>query len=695
MRRYSSPEELGRELQAKFPQYEGRDAAELGRKYAAKRPDLVRIEATAAPELRPAAEMGYTDIDVGETISNLPLDLLDVTVETGKGLYDIAEQALRTPVSEGVLASLGRLGAGGIDVLAEKAGVEGVDLASPESEAAARQMGTEFTKSLSPENIEKRPAQALANALSVIPARGLLTGLSGAAKAAKAPRTAQALQTARKAVDYIDPTTTAYTATKKGAGAVKRRAEDFVGSVRQRGDRKLKEEYAEAALGFSTSVGEAAVRELRDLSNARGERWINRFRAWRGMPREEAFNKAFGEIRKATGEINKRASDSYDAAINKLSDVMSKPFRTAAVEGDALATLKQQVIDSITSNVEGAAIRDVRTVGYTPSGARGGEVVKYKVSFGDASGIDDKMRSVIASDIEEILNWNPNITGKQIHDWRRNLDQKISKMDSPTMPDGSPAPGQRAFGGRTRLRKTLADNIENAYGDRYKEAMRDYRRITEVKERLHNSFKITGTSLDKSKRETIIAELSNTYNPNARQGFRPDLLREFEELSGNEHIMAMTLGTLFQPFVSKGLAQRSELANIISMTGTALTGVATGDPVTTAVVFGLTQIPQQILYNPRMASEMIVRLSKGKEPGFRSKMAGAVDAMAKNYDKLPQPAKDFLKTLPPNTPMKVALERLANEAGYDITDISAAEGTQENKRLLRSLSRAGQTPPSR
>ena len=45
--------------------------------------------------------------------------------------------------------------------------------------------------------------------------------------------------------------------------------------------------------------------------------------------------------------------------------------------------------------------------------------------------------------------------------------------------------------------------------------------------------------------------------------------------------------------------------------------------------------------------------------------------------------------------MKVALERLANEAGYDITDISAAEGTQENKRLLRSLSRAGQTPPSR
>ena len=159
--------------------------------------------------------------------------------------------------------------------------------------------------------------------------------------------------------------------------------------------------------------------------------------------------------------------------------------------------------------------------------------------------------------------------------------------------------------------------------------------------------------------------------------------------------MAMTLGTLFQPFVSKGLAQRSELANIISMTGTALTGVATGDPVTTAVVFGLTQIPQQILYNPRMASEMIVRLSKGKEPGFRSKMAGAVDAMAKNYDKLPQPAKDFLKTLPPNTPMIVALERLANEAGYDITDISAAEGTQENKRLLRSLSRAGQTPPSR
>ena len=627
-------------------------------------------------------------------------------------MYDIAEQALTTPVSEGVLASLGRLGAGGIDVLAEKAGVEGVDLASPESEAAARQMGTEFTKSLSPENIEKRPAQALANALSVIPARGLLTGLSGAAKAAKAPRTAQALQTARKAVDYIDPTTTAYTAAKKGAGAVKRKAGDFVHSVRQRGDRKLKEEYAEAALGFSTSVGEAAVRELRDLSNARGERWINRFRAWRGMPRDDAFAKAFNEFGSAVRKVKDKAQNAYAIAEDRLGPILRKPLNEAQPE--ALENLQGQ-LRTIIEEYQGA-VRFERPAAKAskapvgggwdtdPTALSGADYTipstqgrgKYVVDFTDAEVIPTaagNLKEKIATEFERFLNMDPNeVTGLDIHKLRKDLDRTIDNM-----PGGGGADDiyRGPFRVRTDLRSALSDALETTYGAEYRAAMADYRKVAEMQRDMYNTFKVTGSGVDRKRREAVLAELANAFNPNARQALRPSLLREFEELSGNQNIMAMTLGTLFQPFVSKGLAQRSELANIISMTGTALTGVATGDPVTTAVVFGLTQIPQQILYNPRMASEMIVRLSKGKEPGFRSKMAGAVDAMAKNYDKLPQPAKDFLKTLPPNTPMKVALERLANEAGYDITDISAAEGTQENKRLLRSLSRAGQTPPSR
>lgn len=707
-------EQLGRELQAKFPQYKGRDAAELGRKYQAKRPDLVKfvLEETAPSQ----KEMEYTDIDPGELLSNLPGDIAQVTGETVEGLYDIAGQALTTPISEGVIASLARLGAGGVDVLAEKAGIEGVDIGSPQSEAAARQMGTQFAESFDPENLEKRPAQAVSNALSIIPTRGILTGLGQAAKAGKMPRAASALSKVRKGVDAIDPTTMAYTGAKSVVGGAARKGQDFIDSVRQRGDKKLKEEYAEAALGFSTSTGEAAVRELRDLSNTRGEQWINRFRSWRGMPREEAFAKAFDEFSDAVRQVKEKAQQSYSIAEDRLGPVLRRPLEEVKpgsveeMQGALIGVIEEyggsyNVLPSSYKR-ELVGLQETKS----PIFSRGrdlppaqqpvyGEVVdkpsRFEVSFEGAEVIPGatNLKGILAKEFEDFLNLDPTeVTGMEIHKLRKNLDKTINNMPG----GGDPSDIYKGpFRVRTELREALSNALETTYGEQYRTAMADYRKVAELQRDMYNTFKITGSSVDKARREAVLAELANTYNPNARQALRPDLLREFEELSGNENILAMTLGTLFQPFVSKGLAQRSELANIISMTGTALTGAMTGDPITTAVVFGLSQLPQQVLYNPRMASEMIVRLSKGKKPGYRSKVAGAVDAMAKTYDKLPPTAQRFIKSLPPNTPMKVALERLANETGFDITDVSAEEGTQENQRLLKSLSRAGTTPPSR
>ena len=724
MRTYSSYEALGAELIAKFPQYQGRNPAELGRKYEAKRPDLVKVVATEAAQAQ--RDMEYTDIDPGELVSNLPGDVLQVTGETVEVLFDVGMQALTTPIEEGVLASLGRLGAGGIDVLAEKAGMEGVDIASPRSEQAARQLGTQFVESFDPENVEKRPAQALANALSVIPARGLLTGLSAAAKAGKMPKAAGALSKAREGVDWLDPSTMAYTGAKKVAGKAKRKGQDFIQSVRTRGDKKLKEEYAEAALGFSTSVGEAAVRELRDLSSTRGEQWVNRFRAWRGLPREEAFAKAFDEFGNAVREVKEKAKKSYAIAEERLGPVLRRPLEE--VKPGSVEEMQGALIGVIEEYggtyraLPPTYKRDV--VGYKETkspiyaGPRSGEPIdtprrdlpparepmygevvdrpsRFEVSFENAEAIPEatNLKNLLAKEFEDFLNLDvTEVTGMDIHRLRKNLDKTISNMPG----GGDPSDIYKGpFRARADLREALANALETTYGADYKNAMADYRKVAELQRDLYNTFKITGSAVDKARREAVLAELANTYNPNARQALRPDLLREFEELSGNENILAMTLGTLFQPFVSKGLAQRSELANIISMTGTALTGAMTGEAIPTAIVFALTQIPQQVLYNPRMASEMIVRLSKGKQPGFRSKVAGAVNAMTGTYDRMPPAAKEFLKTLPPNTPMKVALERLANETGFDITDVSAQEGTRENKRLLKSLSRAGTTPPSR
>ena len=333
--------------------------------------------------------------------------------------------------------------------------------------------------------------------------------------------------------------------------------------------------------------------------------------------------------------------------------------------------------------------------------------MKYKVTFGDDSGIDTSFRQAIAKDIEEVLNWKPETTGQQIHDWRRKLDQKISRMPSPTDGRGSPSTTQQAFAVRSLLRRTIADNVEKAYGEEYTQAMRDYRKVIEMQEDLHNTFKLTGTRIDDATRETILAELGNTYNPNMRQALRPQLLREFEEMSGNKNILAMVHGGLFGPFVSKGLAQRAELAQTVSILGGVMTGVATGDPFMGGLVIGLMQIPQQMLYNPRMASELLVSLSREKRtPGLRAAANRMVAQAAQELKSLPAPAQSFLKTLDPKTPLKIALERLAEEQGFDLTDPYAAMESLQTEaevpgqgKFLAQLGKApmqtGLTSPSR
>ena len=108
-----------------------------------------------------------------------------------------------------------------------------------------------------------------------------------------------------------------------------------------------------------------------------------------------------------------------------------------------------------------------------------------------------------------------------------------------------------------------------------------------------------------------------------------------------------------------------------------------------------------------MASELLVSLSREKRtPGLRAAANRMVAQAAQELKSLPAPAQSFLKTLDPKTPLKIALERLAEEQGFDLTDPYAAMESLQTEaevpgqgKFLAQLGKApmqtGLTSPSR
>ena len=323
---------------------------------------------------------------------------------------------------------------------------------------------------------------------------------------------------------------------------------------------------------------------------------------------------------------------------------------------------------------------------------------KYTVSFNDESGVLPEYRSQISKEIEEALNWGSK-SGLDIHDWRRRLDKNISRMPGPTDFRGDTTPSAAAFKARTTLRSTLSDNLKNTYDNIpgaegiYSRAMSDYERIAKLQRDANNFLGVSGTNFDDVRKETIIAELANTYNPNARQSQRPKLLEELERVSGNKNLRLMTVGGAFNPLVSKGLAQRSEFASGLSTAAKFAAGgfLLQGEPVTAALTY-LASVPVSLMYNPRTASELTLYATKKRNPSKYRKSVGKITEL---YSSLPKEMQDFIKQLPPNTPLQRGLERLANEYDLQLTDVNAEERTKGQRRLLKTLGSAGTPNPSR
>tara|TARA_B100000674_G_scaffold241782_1_gene198878 strand:- start:489 stop:2564 length:2076 start_codon:yes stop_codon:yes gene_type:complete len=691
MKVFNDYEELGKALKQarpeKFNQY--RDNKILGLRYARNNPDKVRVKG-----LVEAYET--QDFDPKEIALNLVPSAAELAVDTVEGGAEIIGQFFESPPS--VIKSLANLAGGGADVLGRKVGLD-LDLGTQEAEDMASLMGSEITQSLTPARINKDPATALANVGMALatPLRGAALGARGASALSKSGNLGKAADTLRKAADYAERTDP-INLVGRVPSYVGRKAKDKIAAKKaSRPDRSLTDEYIDEFFGFPASVGGRATQELRSLSEAGKE---NLVRKWRNMERGELFDKSFQELKSTAASLRDKSQKAYTKAMGTLSVPMRQVYpKMDQLKGNITRNLEEEFgsgINIIKKELKGQ-YKEGDTWKYLPVGQ---SKTKYTVSFNDGSGVLPEYRSQISKEIEEALNWG-NKSGLDIHDWRRRLDKNISRMPGPTDFRGDTTPSAAAFKARTLLRKTISNDLKNTYDNipdaqgrknRYSKAMKNYEKISKLQRDASNFLGLTGTSFDDIKKESIIAELANTYNPNPRQSQRPKLLEKLERVTGNENLRAMTIGGLYNPFVSKGLAQRSEYAGFLRAIGMGALGGGVIADAPGAIIGAIAALPLQALYNPRINSEVVLRITAPKQ---RGKVRKSFDSIRGFYKSLPEEMKEFVRELPPNTPLQRGLERLANEYDLQLTDVNAEEGTKGQRRLLKTLGSAGTPNPSR
>ena len=743
---YRTHRELGEDLIRQFPDtYGGENPYLLGKRYEEKYPDEVGIEEaggffsserygedfydTAGEVLKGGMDLA---VGVGGDIADafaLPFTRVDERVAG-----DI-EGAKRFPfirslagLGQGAAADLWQQFAGAIGLPKETIGKVTVG-ATPAEQRAGRDVIAEIRESFEDYAREERPMEFLANLSAVTPGKTLTKVAPKTAQravGADADKVQQVAETVREVGRVADPTNVLSTLARAGRlGATKgyplvKRSVEPVKKFVKRGTtkgRNFAAERAEDIVAFTTSTGNNAIRRLAERAGE-SPLFRNKVRAWRRLPQEQLYSGLYTTFNNALRKVREKSQAAYQLAEQNLGPILRKPLEQQKpgsieeMQGALLGIIDEYggtyTTKAPTTKREFTGTRETKSPIYSgprdpkkwPAGETRdlppaqerilGEVVdqpsRFEVSFENAGAVPEgtNLKGDIAREFERFLNLDPNTaTGMDIHRLRKALDKEIQHMPG----GGGPEDVYRApFRVRTELRSAVSDALETTYGEQYTAAMADYRAYAEMQRTMYNTFKLTGTDVDKKSMETILGELANTYNPNARQGLRPGVIQEFAEMAEMPDLEAALLGATFNPSISKGLAQRSEMAeNVATILGGAA-GMEYGGGALPAAMGALgarfaTQAAQQLLYSPRLFSEALMTFYDLPRMPSTRKVTQLREKLTSN------PKVNAI--LREGLPLGVTLERIKNEAGVDAYDILATE-EEASSNLFKSLSRGAQ-----
>ena len=666
---------LGEQLIRDYPEeYGGQNPYRLGKNYEERNPDLVKVTGDVEFEsdfFQTAGELFEGAVDLGEGVLGDVKSLAKSSFNTPASIQRMAQGKEDLPLP--FLRSLAKLGRGtlsaGFERSAEAMGLpkEVLDKveyqSSPQELQAGRDLIDQVQEELEPYEMKRRPFRSLATAASVTPGGALAKGAVRAGVPAK--RVAQA-QTALRYANPENLLSTSYDAAKGvkdfGVSGAKKTS-DFLskftkGSVNK--GESLLNEMAKTAAAFTTSTSREAVDAL-IKSIQEGPKSRELIRKWRNTPRKELYENLAKSFTKGVKKVRQNAQDAYASAEKKLAPVLNRPM--SAVEPTSVA-LMQQKIEKLISG-KGGTFQPKEGELITVVGADGiirnvREPGSMEVSFSDATIIPETtgLKKVIAKEFEKYLKVDENkFTGLDLHRMRKELDKTIQNLPTSGKTDDVYKP---AFKMLSNLRKILSDTLEGTYGDEYRSMMKPYRDAIEIQESMFDSFNILGIeNLDRNKIESISGELANTFNDNPRQAQRPFRIAQLAQATDNPELYLAVVGATFEPFLSKGLAQRAVFASTAGVVGGALTG---------DVTFGALSLLAgaaggQVLYSPRLFSNTMMNLYD---------IDFSLDKAKRITDSIKSNAK-ATKILADDASPLVTLERLKNEAGIDLDAMIAEE----------------------
>ena len=648
-KRFGSHEELGRWLQSRHPEYEGMDPSELGRQ---AEPQLAGQGVTVIQE--------YGQISPLETLKNFPGDLVDTGLENVEGIAEAVSSPIQTGralfnLTAGGLAEMGRASAvapvvpgqaqlmqllgRGLEATSRAigAGSEGwwighqppdptFGIADDDNRAMARGFGRQVASTLEPGAIEKRPANALATIMDVLPVgpghltRTRLLRTLGSATPSRmmTPRnvTAAARGVSSKVVDKVKQSA------KSGLlNKLSRPVRDVASDLRI-GDRRLRREAGSTIVGITTNRAQEWVNQILSRTKDRGAAFTDFFReARQGFP---GADKISGKSVKAP-EARARLADRIQREALGAMDDLQRKMTTAYDRGTAQFFPRGTAVGRLlpTEDLTAAVTRSLQSIGVEVIPKKGRRRLRLNFRSGDVTPLGPA-RQVLANEVAGLLRAmeNGHLPAKELHRRRKLIDDAISTMRADS------EISDVARHALVDVRKQIAGHLESHMGPEYVRVMREYRDMTVFRDELIDNVRIrpgqvgTDGNISGGTQAQVLRGMESAVGDDLLSVTRLQALERLEKVTGRRGLVDMQLAAMSQAWAGGGLIVRNELAQLgrdvlkatvgggaagggigalIGGGGGAAIGATAG-----AVFSGLSA---SVLFSPRMMSEAMLKLS--------------------------------------------------------------------------------------
>ena len=571
------------------------------------------------------------DIDIMELLSNIPGSAMEFGGDVASALGEIVTSPIETA------KALGTLGVGVADLPFRAAGAEATGIQKSGREALGGLVGS-IAGSATPSGITKRPVEALANL--AIGGGTALKGLGALSRVGKMPQVAQTLQKAGKTAMAADPTTMPFRAagaglraagriTKKGAQATGRGIGKAAGSIRgvsAAGETiPLWKELIASGLAFTTGTSvntilltmEKASAKLGDvIRNARRDRagaWediIKRGAKATETIRDEA-GAMFDEFKQKLSRVDKDTGTSaYDVPVahGAIADGIEKTLKKHNITLTRRVELDKPKLVDISDSPPGGFTAETMGMGLsTTQELAPVRRVKYTVEFdaGDRKTTISDMgrnREIIEKRVEDLLNKYEVVPNDPDaftlgHLWDE--QHKIGDVISTLSPLNEISASTRAV--FSDIRSQLSKSFKSHAKERLdSDAMAAMGKYEDAKIALDEYADLTGITpgmvtaegkLSQGLKNASVSKMNQALNEGKEHVLKR--LRDLEQASGDDEMLARMVGASMSPLFGSGLVVKSEISQAMR----ALLALGTGMWNTPAIMF----------FSPRAVNEILLQ----------------------------------------------------------------------------------------